>query len=275
MTTKKIGLALGGGGARGYAHLSVLEAFDEMGIRPHQIAGTSIGAVMGAIYAAGVSAADLRNEIREATLWKEDRFRDLMKKKRLFQWFKLMHPEWKRGGIVRSDKAIDAIIGELRVSSFEELEIPLRVAATDIWRGEEMIFETGPLAPAVRASLAIPGVFAPVQHEDRLLVDGGVLNLIPTQLLDPDCDVVIAVNVSGLLLEDRCDPLRMVDVLTRTIDVMQYGSVRQSLETRPPDKLIRANVGKYLISDFHKAESILHDSAALKHETIAYLQEIA
>ena len=175
---KKVGLVLSGGSVRGAAHLGVLEVLEREGIRPDYVAGVSAGSVVGAVYCAGL---DL-DEIKRLAL-------DL-------HWKKLGRVTRPRLGFLngtRLEEYLAEIIGHLR---FEELEIPLATVAVDIVRGELVVLKEGPVALAVRASCALPGVFTPVERGEQMLVDGGVLNNLPVSVArDMGADYVIAVDL--------------------------------------------------------------------------------
>jgi NTE family protein len=181
---KKIGLALGGGGVRGLAHISVLEVLDDLDYKPSIIAGTSMGAIIGALYASGMSGKDIRKLVKRHIISKDDKLRDVLDKRaHILEWTSAFAPGHARGGILKADKFYNHLFGEIGKTTFEELEIPLIVIATDYWTAEEVVFKTGELLPAVKASAAIPVVFAPVSIGERILVDGGVVNEVPYERL--------------------------------------------------------------------------------------------
>ncbi|MBM4465654.1 MAG: patatin-like phospholipase family protein [Chloroflexi bacterium] len=175
---KKVGLALSGGSVRGAAHLGVLEVLEREGIRPDYVAGVSAGSAVGAVFCAGL---DL-DEIKRIALG--------------LQWRKLGRVTRPGLGFFdgkRLEEYVEEIIGPLR---FEELEIPLATVAVDIVRGELVVLKEGPVAPAVRASCALPGIFTPAESEEQILVDGGVLNNLPVSVVrDMGADYVIAVDL--------------------------------------------------------------------------------
>lgn len=158
----KIGLALGGGGARGLAHLGLLKAVEERGFEVAAIAGTSMGGMIGAFYAAGHSPDEIARIARELKL------HDFLR-------------PGKHGALL-GGKGIETFLGKHLPGSFEDLRIPLEVAATDLQNGTLVIFNKGPLVPAIRASSAIPGILEPVFIDDRVYADGGLLNNIPVDV---------------------------------------------------------------------------------------------
>ena len=170
MSSKKIGLALGGGGAKGLAHVPMLEALDELGVRPHRIAGTSIGSIMGMLYASGISGKRIREGVRRMIISKGDSFRESLKKREVLRWFEFLDVEFGRGGLFKGDKFIEFLYEQMGKQTFDELEIPLSVVASDFWTSEQVVLETGDLLSAVKASMGLPGVFTPVERDGRVLL---------------------------------------------------------------------------------------------------------
>ncbi len=267
----KIGLALGGGGARGLAHIPVLEAFDDLGIRPHKIAGTSIGAIFGAGYAAGHSGEDLR----EIAL---DLFAD--SNKVLSRFWKLGPKRIRdlfRAGPVQFDPVgvLEAFVAEHLPSRFEDLNIPLRILATDYFGCTEVDFETGPLLPAIAASISIPAVFCPVRHQGRFLIDGGVVNPLPFDGLREECDFVVAVDVVGAPVP-RSNPadISMLDSIFGSSQILMQTITAQKLKLDQPDILVRPQHDNTRVLDFLKAGAILEKSESLRSVTRIRLTEL-
>jgi len=177
-----VGIALGSGGARGLAHIGVLEELEAMGISPDIVAGTSIGSIVGAGYCAGQLP-----EMRELAL-------DIDLRTFLF---KIMDFGMPRSGLVegkRVQELLEEIIGD---RTFRDLQKPFRCVAADLKSGEEIVFTEGPLLHAIRASISIPGIFTPVKHGDGFLVDGGLVNPVPVdQLKAMGARITIAVDVN-------------------------------------------------------------------------------
>ena len=213
----KIGLALSGGGARGGAHIGVLKALDELNIPIDYIAGTSMGAIIGAFYAAGYSPEEIEKIVAE-TDWVDafsdqaDRRGMTMRKKELDANFLIPHRvgfnEGKMQlplGVIEGQK-LDQIFKRLfrpvkDINDFDDLRIPFRAVATDLVTGDEVVMGSGSLEQAVRASMSIPGVFAPVVRRERMLVDGGMANNLPVSVVrEMGADIVIAVDISSPLL---------------------------------------------------------------------------
>ncbi len=250
-----IGLALGGGGARGFCHIPVLQTLDDLGIRPNHIAGTSMGAIIGAIYASGTRPAEIRDIINGMVIQQGEGIKDIFQKPGLRKWFDLIDLNiFKKGGVLKGGKIVEFLHEIIGVDTFEELQIPLTIVATDFHTGEEVLFDSGPLMPAVRASMSLPGLFEPVHFQDRLLIDGGVVNPVPHDLL-LDTDYVIAVDVSDLPQRSSKVP-GVTDALMGTVEIMgrQIGDTRRAVN--PPHVFLRPDFGGVEMTDFHRAEKI-------------------
>jgi len=267
----KIGLALGGGGARGLAHIPVLEAFDDLGIKPHKIAGTSIGSIFGAGYAGGHSGEDLRRIALDlfadsnsvlARLWQ-------LRPKRIKDMF--------RAGPAQFDpkRVLEVFIAEHLPATFEDLSIPLRVVATDFFGCSEVDFESGPLLPAIAASIAIPAVFRPVRHNNRFLIDGGVVNPLPFDGLRRQCDYVVAVDVVGAPVP-RKEPaeISMLDSLFGSSQILMQTITAEKTKQDQPDILIRPDHDAIRVLDFLKAETILENAESLRALTRQKLTDL-
>ncbi|MEI6563448.1 MAG: patatin-like phospholipase family protein [bacterium] len=252
---KKIGLALGGGGARGLAHIPMLEVFDELGIRPYRIAGTSIGAVVGALYASGLSGAEIRDGVRGMLMAKGESLRKALRRKDTFKWIKFLDLEFGHGGLFKGDKFIDFLYEAMSVSRFAELQIPLQVVTTDFYSAEQVVIESGELLDAIKASMALPGLFTPVQRDGRVLIDGGSVNPVPFDLL-ADCDMVVAINVMGELRQTPHKMPSLFRVVLGTFDIMQKSIITEKLKSDPPDVYITPDILNIDILEFYKAEEI-------------------
>ncbi|WP_299811007.1 patatin-like phospholipase family protein [uncultured Roseibium sp.] len=268
-SSPRIGLALGGGGARGLAHIPVLEALDELGVKPAQIAGTSIGAIMGAAYASGLSGREIRQMTLEifadsnsvlSRLWKlrPRRFADML-----------------RPGPVQFDpqRVLEVFISDYLPDRFEDLQIPLRLLATDFYGCQEVDFESGPLLPALAASIAIPAIFRPVKLNGQILIDGGVVNPLPFDGLRTNCDIVIAVDVVGAPVPrtDKSE-ISMLDSLFGASQILMQTITNQKLKVDQPDILIRPPHDTIRVLDFMKAERILKSAESLKETTKEQLE---
>ena len=260
-TTQRIGIALGGGGVRGLAHVPLLEALDELGVRPSRLAGTSIGAIIGAAYASGLSGREMRELCLRHIVTRDDSLSDIIgKRDQLRIWLDAFGLERRRGGLVSADRMFGYLFEGLRVERFEELEIPLSVVASDYWSSEEVVFERGELLPALRASSAFPGVFAPAEIDGRVLVDGGMVNNVPYDLLD-DCDVVVAVDVAKSREPERHSKPGFIDAIVGAFDIMHEVEMTRRLELDPPDLYLHPEIGMIGAFDFTAIEDVFDQAA--------------
>jgi len=252
----KIGLALGGGGARGLAHIPMLQVLDELGIRPHCIAGTSIGAVIGAIYASGVTGLAIREGTDRMLIKDGDTLREILARKDALAWIRLLDIDFLGNALFKGDAFVEFLYRQILTKTFGKLEIPLRVVATDFWNSAQVVFKEGDLLKAIKASMGLPGVFSPVHMDGMTLIDGGCVNPVPHDILD-DCDLVIAVNVMGRLekKEGQKSPTALRAVL-ETFDIMQRTIIAEKLTKCPPSIYIEPDISNVDLLEFHKAPEI-------------------
>ncbi len=250
----KVGLALSGGGARGLAHIGVLNVLEREGIPVDFLAGTSMGGVIAAGYAAGLSAEFMEQEALRMGQW-----RNLIA---------LMDRSLPRLGLFEGQKVQEYLASHLGDITFDELKIPLALVAVDLETGKEVVLRSGRVVDAVRATISLPGIFAPFRLDGRLLVDGGVLNNLPADVMRRmGADVVIAVDVSigfdGLpgLLEAQGQRLPLtqipliIETLRRTVEIMEKQINAQKLAEARPEVLIRPALdnGITLFTGFNQA----------------------
>lgn len=262
---KRIGLALGGGGARGLAHIHALQAFDELGVKPAAIAGTSIGAIYGAAYASGVNAADLRAHTAAMLRARGEVFGKLLKA-RVGRLTDLFGAGSRNPVLIDAERLLQQFLPPGLAESFEDLKIPFVAVATDFFARAEIMFRDGPLLPAIAGSAAIPGLFRPVVHRGRTLIDGAMTNPLPFDRL-VDVDVVIAVDVTGGPATDSAKSPNAFEATLGSLQIMQTAILSGKLENHRPDALIRSNVDAITILDFLKTTAILRASEATKDET--------
>ena len=258
----KIGLALGGGGARGFAHVPALETFDACGVTPTVIAGTSMGALIGALYASGKSGSEIRTIVEEHSLASSDGWKQIFAKRGvLFRWLRALRPSWTGSGLLRADDHVRFLLEQMGAEHFDDLEIPLRVVTTDFHSGESFVFESGPLRPALEASMSVPGVFVPVEHEGRLLVDGGVSDNLPYGLLTECCDLTVAVDVVPARVGDRAEDMSALDATLAMFDILVERSTRLAIEAHPPSVYVHPPLDGIRILDFERYREVF-DAAA-------------
>lgn len=258
----KIGLALGAGGANGLAHILMLEAFDELGLRPHKIAGSSIGAIMGALYASGKTAKEIRSIVDELVVRKNETWENIFLKKDLFQWFEFVDPELGRGGLISGDAFLAYLYERIQVSNFEDLKIPLAIVATDYWKYEQVVYDSGELLSAIQGSMALPGLFTPVQRDGRILIDGGAVNPVPFDILTESCEVIVAVNVAGQ--RSVKEEVSFLDSLFNAFRIMQHSIVAEKMKNSPPDILITPKILDVRALEFQKVDTIYEEALPAK-----------
>ena len=243
---RKIGLALGGGGARGFAHLGVYQRLTEMGVQLHCVAGTSIGAIAGAFIAAGT--------VENALAW-------------------CAEPDWKKfpklmfetrltAKALTTGRRIERLLSDLiEAKDFSALKLPFAAVATDLNTGEKVVMRDGDLLSAVRASMSIPGVFLPVEREGRVLIDGQLVDPVPVAVCRAmGAEAVIAVDINPPNPPTDAKPLAalsLVDILMGSVTILNCELTRRTFAADPPDVLIRPAVGKVLALDFRHAMRLI------------------
>lgn len=286
----RIGLALGSGSARGWAHLGVLGALEERGIRPVAVTGASVGALVAAAYASD-QHGDLEKWVRTLT--------------RVDVW-RLLDTTFRGGGVMRGNRLMHAIADQIDDRPIEDLPVAFGAVAADLNTGEEIWLRRGPMLSAVRASSGMPGLFTPMWYQDRWMIDGGVVNPVPVTLCRAlGAEYVIAVNLNvpvsqrwvarrptqdehesrernempgkpgeaGWAFMDRwnellgglVDTLRpatstdpgLFDVMAGSIHIMQDHIARSRLAGDPPNLTITPDIGHFQLMDFHRADEAI------------------
>jgi NTE family protein len=246
MEHPKIGLALGAGGARGFAHLGVIKAFKEAEIPINLIAGSSMGALVASFYGAGI---DLDRLYKFSLAFRRKYFLDFTVPKM---------------GFIAGKKVKDFIRMFTHGKNIEDLEIPIGIVATDLLTGEKVVFRQGPIAEAVRASISIPGIFVPEKYNGRILIDGGVTDRVPVSVAkEMGADIVIAVDVSRV--KRNAEITSIYDVIMQSIDIMQFEVI--SYREMSADILIRPQVEQFSSRAFTNIEEIIAigEEEAKKH----------
>ena len=266
-----VAIALGGGGARGIAHVLALEALDELGIRPAAIAGTSMGAVIGAAYSAGLEARSIRGHVLRVLRNRSDVTGKLLKA-RVGRFADLVLRG--RGNPVLLDPEIflDLFWPTGVPERFESLAIKTFVVATNYSDRNEIVYRSGALRPAVAGSMAIPGLFRPVENGSSVLIDGGAVNPLPYDLLFASADIVVAIDVTfGGRSRSRRIPSPL-ESMFGAAQIMQGAITAEKITRRPPDVLVRPNVEQFGLLDFFRASQILRAAESTKDELKSALQ---
>jgi NTE family protein len=260
---KTFALALGGGGARGLAHIAVIEALDDMGVKPAAMAGTSIGALIGACYAAGMRGKDIRRHVISFAHNRAETVRRLIQA-RTGGLADLFAAGLGQAALIDAEKFCAQFLPDSVPSNFEALAIPLTAIATDLYRRQEVAFSSGPLQRALAASIALPGLMRPVAIDGRILIDGGATDPLPFGHLRGKADIIVAVDISGVPSDDRTDMPSAWECLYTTVLVMGSAIVAAKLRNTAPDLLIRPNVGIFRTLDFYQASAILRIAEPVK-----------
>jgi len=262
---KTFALALGGGGARGLAHIAVIEALDEMGVKPAAIAGTSIGALVGAAYAAGMGGKDIRRHVIGFAHDRAETTRRLMAA-RVGTLADLFAGAFGRATQIDAEKFCAQFLPDAIPADFSELTIPLTVMAADLHRRQETPLTSGPLRAALAASMAIPGLLRPVAIDGRVLIDGGATNPLPFDRLRGLADYIVAVDVLSVPPTERGDIPGAWECVYTTLNIMGSAIVAAKLAHAAPDLVIRPHVGLFRTLDFYQATAILRSADAVKAE---------
>lgn len=270
ISQRLVGIALSSGNARGMAHIGVLKVLEEEGIPIDMIAGTSAGAIFGAMYAAGRSIKEM---VQFAVgVQKQYNFRTGFR-----MWDFRLPP---RSGLIKGDMVLNYLRRWVQNKNFEDLQIPLYIVATDLISGEEIVFENGPVAEAMRASMSVIGILEPARVAGRYLIDGGSVNPVPTQLLaDRGMSVILASNVIPSL-EDRLHRRELkregklpnvVGILTGAMEIMESEIIKSRMG--PVDVLIQPDVATYGTMEYDKALEIIRRGEEAARAQIANIRE--
>jgi Predicted esterase of the alpha-beta hydrolase superfamily len=256
-------VALGGGGARGISHIHIIEALDELGIRPVAISGSSIGAIMGAGWAAGMSGREIRDYVLELV---SDRGRLL---NRLWSLGPASMRDTRGGfrfGQFNLERILHVLLPPQVPDDFTDLKIPLKVLVCDYYGQAEVVLEQGDLKQAVAASAALPGIFMPILINGRIMIDGGIVNPVPYEQLLDRSDLVIAVDVVGSPEGDGTHAPSRIDSLFGASQITMQANISLKLKLNPPHIFLRPSVNPFRVMDFLRAGEILEMSAPAKDD---------
>lgn len=266
-----VALALGGGAARGLAHVLMLEALDELGVKPTAIAGTSIGAIVGASYASGMSGAEIRAHFERIFDKKTTPFKHLRERAPVLGW-NLWNPF--SGSFLNGEFLFEAMFPDRVARNFEDLKIPLMVVTTDFYEQAQVVLTKGPLMPAVAASSCLPGMMKPVRVGDRVLVDGGFVNPTPFDLVRDKAAITVAVDVTGETIRRPNGALpSMLETWIGVTQITFQSIVREKLKSGAPDILIRPRVGNFNTMDFYKFRDIFAAAEPAKYDLKRQLEQ--
>ena len=256
MSSKRVALALSSGGPRGFAYIGAIEELLSRGYEITSVAGTSVGSLVGGIFAAGGLPA----------------FRDWLFDLDPSKVVRLMDFSLSRNFLVKGDRVISAIKKVVPERNIEDLNIPFRCVATDLYSGKEVVFSQGPLFSAIRASISIPSMFRPVRWKGRILVDGGLVNTFPLdKVVRRRGDILVGFNVNASSVEgsgsgaDR----NYYTILDRSFSIMNQTIARMAIDEYRPDILVELPFDAYTtLSDYGRARDISERGRALMADTL-------
>jgi NTE family protein len=265
MSGPRIGLALGGGAARGLAHIPMLEVFDELGLKPSIIAGCSFGALVGAAYASGVPAKEigdharhiLANRVQAAKYLfgvKGARLGDLLKRKSFTSL------------LVDGEQLTSFVLPAGVADRIEDTNIPLKIVTTDFLERREHVISTGPLCRAVAASIAIPGLISAPAIDGRLYVDGGITNPVPFDHVRAGSDIVVAIDVTGRLREPRRGHHSNMELAIGSMLIMFHQIAELRKQQNPPDIYINPPIEGFMANDFFRISEMIEQASRAKDE---------
>jgi NTE family protein len=265
MSGPRIGLALGGGSARGLAHIPMLEVFDELGLKPAVIAGCSIGALVGSAYAGGMSAKDIRERAEMLLANRIGAMRYAFGEKRVNP-FDLLALKGLASLHVQGETLAGLVLPEELPKLIEDLAIPFKVIATDFDTMEERVIETGSLVKAVAASIAIPGVILGPEYDGHAFVDGGVTNPVPFDHVRQGVDIVVAVDVTGRPREANGKNRSNMELAVGSLLILfhQVAALRRAIN--PPDIYIRPAIDSFSGGDFFRIREVIEGAAPAKDQ---------
>ena len=241
MEKRKVALVLGGGGARGVAHIGAIEALEEAGFEIASVAGTSMGALVGGMYVAGHL----------------ERFKEWMCELDRYKMLGLVDFAFSAEGLVKGDRIIRALQELVPDVSIERLPIPVAAVAADLRTGREVVFDRGGLYDAIRASISIPSVFRPVRRGDMVLIDGGTVNPLPLdRVRRRPGELLVAVDVSASFSAREPRPVNYYKLLTASSEIMQQRIAQLMCRLYKPDVLIEIPADSFGLFEFYRAAEI-------------------
>jgi NTE family protein len=266
MTGIRIGLALGGGGARGLAHIAMIEVFDELGVKPAAIAGTSMGALIGAAYASGLEAADIRDHAQRVLANRVQLARHLFNPPDGHRFFDLIDFKLFGPMLVNGERLARVVFPPGVAELVESTAIPLKIIATDFYDRSEVVIEGGPMQAAVAASIALPGVISAPRIGGRVMIDGGLTNPVPFEHVQAMSDITVAIDViGGPVPRGERDPSNF-DLALGASQIMMRQIARLKREKHSPDIYIEPLLDRFRVLEYFRAEEILAAAAPAKDD---------
>lgn len=270
----RIGVAFGSGGARGIAHVLMIQAFEELGITPSIISGSSIGAIVGAFYADGYSSKEMLEILESLIFPNNGKLSDFFMKSDIIRMLTMFDIQLLKSGFIKGEKIQNLLESNLKADTFEELKIPLKIVATDYWKKEEVILHKGKLSPAIRASYCLPGLFTPVRINKKILIDGGAVNPLPYDILLGECDITVAVDVTAQRTKNETEIPPTFESVFTTYQIMQNSISQQKIKFINPDIYIRPEIYDIRVFDFAKSKNIFIQARPAKEELKRKLEQL-
>lgn len=263
MSDPKIGLALGGGSARGLAHIPMLEVFDELGLKPSIIAGCSIGSLIGAGYAGGLSAKDIRERAEMLLSNRIDAMRYVMGRAKLtdllsVKGFASLH--------IQGETLAGLALPDTLPRLIEDMPIPFKVITTDYDAMEERVITSGSVVKAVAASIAIPGVILGPQYDGHTHVDGGVTNPVPFDHVRDGMDIVVAIDVTGTPKPVEGRRRSNTELAIGSLMIMFHQVARLRRAAAPPDIYLSPALQAFSGGDFFRAKELFESAQVTKDQ---------
>jgi len=261
---QKVALVLSSGGARGIAHIGAIRELLSQGYEITSISGSSMGALIGGVYAAG----------------KLDEYEEWLCSLDKIDVFKLIDFTLSKSGIIKAQKVLDEMKMFIPDRNIEDLPVKYNAITTDLTEHSEVVLSKGSLYNAIRASISIPAVFTPLQTDNSIFIDGGVLNPIPTnRVIREDGDILIAVNVNAYTPKNEGPkPIRnwsYYDVVGGTVGLMLSQITKLTLKINPPDVLVEISRDAYEIYDFYKAHELIElGKNNTRKELVKYTRQV-
>lgn len=263
--SKSIGLALGGGAARGIAHIPLLEVFDELGVKPAKLAGTSIGALVGAAYASGITGEQIRKHTCQVLSTRFAAAKHLYAS-RDGNIFDLVNFSFRRPTQIDGLNLVSVALPPGVVDNIEDTQVDFAVTATDFYARREVTVQTGPLREAVAASIAIPGVIEAPDINGRLVIDGAMTNPVPFDHVCENVDIKIGIDVTGAPVATPGRRPGYTELVLGVSQIMQNSITRLHIEKYQPDIYLAPPVNDFRAYDFFKVREILAAGDAVKEQ---------
>lgn len=269
-----IGISFGSGGSRGIAHILMVEALEELGLKASVVSGSSIGAIGAAFYAAGINSKEMREILDELIHPKSDSIFDFVLRSDIVKLLTMFDPQIIKSGFIKGDKFQKFLSDRIPAKTFKELKIPCFITATDFWSKKEIVFNSGELIPALKASYSIPGLFTPVEYQGKILIDGGAVNPLPYDLIKDKCDITIAIDVTASNYSNSKGLPATLDSVFIAFQIMQISIIREKLKHIKPDIYIKPQIKDIRLFEFTKTDLIFSQALKAKEKLKRELENI-